>query len=169
MSTLSTTTLSTDLVVHPGEWFFGQAPKRISTLLGSCVAVTVWHPILRCGGMCHYLLTARPKAHGVSHTANARYGHDALQLLECEMLKHAPFAEYHCACFGGATMFLGNSQVGEANGRLAMNWLQMHGVQPDYRELGGAKGRKVRLDLANGRIEMSMMEPVAYSGEGNGH
>ena len=49
-----------DLVLQPGEWFFGQSPNRISTLLGSCVAVTVWHPILRCGGLCHSDLCSLP-------------------------------------------------------------------------------------------------------------
>src|SRR3989338_98985 len=31
------------LLVHPGEWFFGRAPSRVSTLLGSCVAITLRH------------------------------------------------------------------------------------------------------------------------------
>ena len=49
----------TEVFLQPGEFHFGHARTRIKTILGSCVAITMWHPILRIGGMCHYLLPAR--------------------------------------------------------------------------------------------------------------
>jgi chemotaxis protein CheD len=49
-----------ELFLHPGEYAFGDAQTRIRTLLGSCVAITFWHPVLKTGAMCHYLLPARP-------------------------------------------------------------------------------------------------------------
>jgi hypothetical protein len=45
-----------DIFLQPGEFYFGDHETRIRTLLGSCVAITMWHPRLRIGGMCHYLL-----------------------------------------------------------------------------------------------------------------
>lgn len=46
------------VTLQPGEFHFGGANTRIQTLLGSCVAITLWHPIRRIGGMCHYMLPA---------------------------------------------------------------------------------------------------------------
>ena len=47
--------------LHPGECYFGGGPTRIATLLGSCVSITVWHPRLLVGGMCHYMLPSRQR------------------------------------------------------------------------------------------------------------
>ena len=45
-----------DVFLLPGEFHFGDQDDRIITLLGSCVAITLWHPEKRIGGMCHYML-----------------------------------------------------------------------------------------------------------------
>src|SRR5439155_18563598 len=42
-----------EIFLQPGEWYFGDADTRIRTLLGSCVAITMWHPRRCLGGMCH--------------------------------------------------------------------------------------------------------------------
>ena len=49
-----------------GKFHFGGGNVRVHTLLGSCVAITVWHPLKRVGGICHYLLPTRG-----SHSGNA--------------------------------------------------------------------------------------------------
>lgn len=42
-----------DVVVGVGEYRQAAAPARLRTLLGSCVAVSWWHPGLRSGAMVH--------------------------------------------------------------------------------------------------------------------
>ena len=42
--------------LQPGELIFGRGRGTIQTLLGSCVAVTLWHPQRRLSGMCHFVL-----------------------------------------------------------------------------------------------------------------
>lgn len=155
-----------DLVVQPGEWYFGQAPARVSTLLGSCVAVTVWHPILRCGGLCHYLLPNRPKSNDALAIPNARYGVDALELLYCEMIGQAPVSEYHISCYGGAVMFSGNQKVGESNAELARKWMRLHSITPKQEAMGGNKGRKIRMDLSTGGIHMEVLDAEWSQGAG---
>lgn len=156
---------SAALVLQPGEWFFGQAPGVIKTLLGSCVAVTVWHPILHCGGMCHYLLPNRPRGDQGLQIPSARYGVDALEFLHCEMIERAPMSEYHVACFGGAMMFSGNQTIGQSNAALALKWMSLHSLLPVHSEMGGMKGRKINLDLDSGVIAVQDLEPVFYHGE----
>ena len=46
----------TNIFLLPGEHFTGDARHRISTLLGSCVSITLWHPQLQVGAMSHFLL-----------------------------------------------------------------------------------------------------------------
>jgi len=48
-----------EIVLHPGDWWFGGGDTRARTVLGSCIAITLWHPQLRVGGMCHYMLPQR--------------------------------------------------------------------------------------------------------------
>ena len=155
-----------DLVVQPGEWYFGQAPGRVSTLLGSCVAVTVWHPILRCGGLCHYLLPNRPKSSDTLLPPNARYGVDALELLRCEMIRHAPLSEYYISCYGGAVIFSGNQKVGESNAELARKWMRLHYITPRQEAMGGKKGCKIKMDLATGGIHMEVLDVEWSQGAG---
>jgi len=45
-----------EVVLGPGDLYFGDRRTRIRTLLGSCVAVTLWHPKAQIGGMCHYMM-----------------------------------------------------------------------------------------------------------------
>lgn len=47
-----------EVVLKPGDFYFGGGATRISTLLGSCVSMTLWHPRRKIGGMCHYMLPA---------------------------------------------------------------------------------------------------------------
>ena len=42
--------------LHPGQVFVSPDPTEVTTILGSCVAVCVFDPVLRLGGTNHYLL-----------------------------------------------------------------------------------------------------------------
>ena len=44
--------------LKPGEMHLAMEPTVISTLLGSCVSVTMFHPQRRIGAICHGLLPA---------------------------------------------------------------------------------------------------------------
>ena len=48
-----------EIFLQPGEFYFGEGKTRVRTLLGSCVAITLWHPRLHLGGMSHYVLPNR--------------------------------------------------------------------------------------------------------------
>ena len=52
------------LMLLPGQWHVGRHVAQMRTLLGSCVAVVLWHPARRLGGMCHYLLPSRRRTPG---------------------------------------------------------------------------------------------------------
>jgi chemotaxis protein CheD len=145
------------LTLQPGQWWFGGRRgnvHRVATLLGSCVAVTLWHPRLRCGGMCHFVLPRR-KAHAAR--LNARYGDEALELMEHSARRQgAKLADYQAGLFGAANMFPDNPKVtldvGAVNAEQARALLAARGMVAIWEELLGSEYRYLSLDLANGRI-----------------
>ena len=42
--------------ILPGQYYAGAGHGSISTVLGSCVATCLWDPVLRIGGMNHFML-----------------------------------------------------------------------------------------------------------------
>ena len=93
-----------EIFLQPGEFHFDGKETRIRTLLGSCVAITMWHPEKRIGGMCHFMLpsrTVRPAGE-----LDGRYADEAIELFlrEIRMQGTRP-GEYQVKLFGGGNMF----------------------------------------------------------------
>jgi chemotaxis protein CheD len=94
------------VLVQMGGFYFGGGRLRLRTLLGSCVALTLWHPRLRIGGMCHYMLPStcgsRPPVRGPA----GLYALDALQLFRREIHNAGTQpSDYIAKMFGGGSMF----------------------------------------------------------------
>jgi chemotaxis protein CheD len=66
------------VVLGAGDFHFGGGRTRISTLLGSCVSITLWHPRQRIGGMCHFMMTERQRAPDIA--LDGRYADEAFAL-----------------------------------------------------------------------------------------
>jgi len=93
-----------DIFLQPGEFYFGDRNTRIRTLLGSCVSITMWHPTLLIGGMCHYMLASSPQRK-VRHL-DGKYGEDAILLFFLEAIRNnSDPKDYVVKIFGGGNMF----------------------------------------------------------------
>src|SRR5690242_12661253 len=91
-----------DVVLEPGQFHFAGSELRIGTLLGSCVAITMWHPRIRIGGMCHYLLPSRRTTRPDQEELDGRYADEAVELFMREIQEAGTFAEdYQAKLFGG--------------------------------------------------------------------
>jgi chemotaxis protein CheD len=96
--------LPLDIFLHPGDYYFADRDTRIRTVLGSCVAITFWHPQLLIGGMCHYMLPERSEHRTGGQPG--RYADTAIALLLEEIaFVGAPYEEYQVKLFGGGSMF----------------------------------------------------------------
>jgi chemotaxis protein CheD len=71
-----------DKVLHVGEVFASRAPIRICTTLGSCIAVCLFDPFARVGGMNHFLLPEGSQ----DKELPARYGVYAMDLLITDIM-----------------------------------------------------------------------------------
>lgn len=99
-----------EIFLQPGELYFGEGRTRVRTLLGSCVAIAVWHPRRRIGGLCHYMLPSRgPQGRGgvtLAAQLDGRYGDEAMALFLREMRAAGTQPqEYVAKLFGGGRMF----------------------------------------------------------------
>ena len=145
------------LMLMPGQMHFGQAAASLRTLLGSCVAVTLWHPERRIGGMCHFLLPSR--SNRVGETADGRYGDDALDaMVQAIRLTRTDPRDYHAHLYGGADTLPDGVQVkfnvGERNIEKGWSLIDQYGFQLQGVDVGEDVPRTVTLTLETGNVEM---------------
>ncbi|WP_263772885.1 chemotaxis protein CheD [Propionivibrio soli] len=143
------------VVLKPGDFHFGGGRTRISTLLGSCVSVTLWHPKKHIGGMCHYMLTERDRPSGVP--LDGRYAAEAFALfLQNVAAASTRPCEYQAKLFGGANMFNWNqgdgSDIGARNIEYAHRMLAANHITLMAEHVAGSGRRKLHFDVWSGEV-----------------
>lgn len=142
----------------PGELFFGKDVPCVRTLLGSCVAVTLWNPKVRIGGMCHFLLPSRTRP--ANTPRDGKYGDEAIGML-VDAIKRTGSkpSEYEAHLYGGADTMpdLERSMryVGERNIEMGWKLIDQYGFQLVGVDVGENIPRVVRMSLLTGQVEMS--------------
>jgi chemotaxis protein CheD len=156
-------TVVNDFFLHPGDYHFGGAGDRVHTVLGSCVSITVWHPALRIGGMCHYMLPGGPPA---SDPWDARYADGAIAriLRDVHRSSTSP-GQYEVKMFGGGKQFPhlttpASLDVAGNNIEAGIALLERHGFALTVRELGGTGARRLIFDIANGDVWLRALRRV---------
>ena len=158
------------VVLGAGDFHFGEGNTRISTLLGSCVSITLWHPRKRIGGMCHYMLTERPRRAGMS--LDGRYASEAFALFMQHIEEAGTrLSEYQAKIFGGANMFReecgGRLDIGARNIEFGYRLLASRNIKPVARHVGGSGRRKLHFDLWSGTVWLAFPEGAgAQTGNG---
>jgi len=143
------------------ELAIAQAPGTLAALaLGSCVAVVLYDPVVRVGGMAHVLLPTaaigRPR-----DERPARFAPMAVQrLTEGVLALGAEKARLTARLVGGASMFTslqpaGSIQMGERNVHAVREALHRLGIRNAGEVVGGDFGRSAELDLATGRVTVT--------------
>lgn len=147
------------MTIHPGDWYFGRDFEKLHTILGSCVAITVWHPSLRIGGMCHYLLSKPSAAHVQTSRDNKsdfRYASIVLREMKKTMIYYGKMQDYQIGFFGGGDMFPTSNlpSIGSENIAYAQRWLQQENIQPTKKDVGGSISRSLALIVPTGEIKI---------------
>jgi chemotaxis protein CheD len=146
-----------EIFLHPGEYHVGRADCRIHTVLGSCVSITLWHPIRRIGAMSHFLLANRGAVGGAG-ALSARYADEALSLMLSGLAGEGVHArECQAKLFGGGNMFPGRElasmeSVGRKNGETARALLSAHGIPICSESLFGVGHRYIIFDVGSGDV-----------------
>ncbi len=139
----------------PGQFAATATSTTITTILGSCVAVCLWDPQLRIGGVNHYML---PYETGRT-TGSPRFGDVAIrQLLTRLVALGARPAVLEATIVGGACVMevfrRGGDHIGLRNAELAERTLAANGIRVVRREVGGNRGRKLIFETATGEARV---------------
>lgn len=126
------------------------APQRLSTLLGSCVAVCLYDPLLHAGGMNHILM---PHA-AVCRGCETRYGVQAMELLINDLMHlGADRRRFLAKAFGGANVLpaFTTPTIGERNAGFVRDFLQTERIPLQAESLGGDLPMEVIFETHTGR------------------
>ena len=144
--------------LYPAALFASQKPYQINTILGSCVAVCLWDPILKYGGMCHYML---PLWNGTG-LASPKYGNIAIEKLLEKMISFGSNkVNIVSKIFGGGEVIdVKNQQffIGERNIELAFKMIKDHNIPIISSSTGGKLGRKIIFFTHTGEVKQRFVQ-----------
>jgi chemotaxis protein CheD len=149
---------STNIYLKPGEVVIARSPVLISTVLGSCIAVTMYSPECGFGAICHAMLPD-----GSGHNEDLRYVDTALRHIYQKAVECRAVKDLVVKLFGGARVLnvggpeSSGSSVGEQNVARAEEILASLGVTVSSADTGGTVGRKLYFCTRNGDVYLRRM------------
>ena len=130
--------------LNPAEIVVAEEPATVTTVLGSCVAVTLFSPRTRWGAICHAVLPC-----GADREPGKYVNQAVLYMLNFFQEKNIPAEELVAKVFGGADMFpqmrgiRNTGTIGAQNIEAALAILAQVGLPPTVVEVSGQQGRKL--------------------------
>ena len=139
------------LYLHAGQIHASADPCRVTTILGSCVAVCVWDPESRVGGVNHFLLPFCAD----NALATPRFGNVAVaRLVERVLALGGRRGRLRAKVFGGACVIeafrAGGRHLGQKNVEAALRVLDERAIPVVASDVGGQRGRKLVFDTGAG-------------------
>ena len=138
--------------LYPSTLLVANEPYQIDTVLGSCVAVVLYDPKLKIGGMNHYML---PFWNGQG-LASPKYGNIAIEkLIEGMLQKGSNIHLLQAKVFGGAEVLRNQTNIfniGSNNIMIAKKILEDKGIKIIASHTGGTNGRKIRFFTETGQV-----------------
>jgi len=158
--------------LYPGAIFVPRQRHLVTTVLGSCVSVCLWHAEAQVGGINHYLL---PLWNG-DGLPTPKYGNVAILRLIEKVRGLAGDGKLIAKVFGGASMWEQSSgalAVGERNVELALRILEEQKIKIAGMDVHGGMGRKIIFDTESGSVLLKRNPSVAMraadrGGQGDG-
>ncbi len=144
--------------LYPSTLFASKEPYMVKTILGSCVAICLWDPVTKVGGINHYML---PHWNG-NDLASPKFGNIAIEkLLERMMQLGAKKEHLQAKIFGGGDLISKDGSamlIGERNIRVARLMLEEKGIPIIASSTGGRKGRKILFFTDTGEVRHKFIE-----------
>lgn len=151
--------MSLKIFLKPGELYIGKEPAVVSTILGSCVSITMFSAKLGAGGICHALLPRKFAFRKRRH--DFHYVDKSVLYMLGEFKKMGAEAnEIEVKIFGGAGIAGASyrKSVGKANVEMAFNTVKDYDLKVLTWNLGGTSGRKIIFFTHTGRVLLRMLE-----------
>ena len=146
--------------LKPAELVVCQFPTRITTVLGTCVAVCLFDPVTKIGGMNHYMLPRR----GEGVAFSLKYGDMAIATLIDKMVKAgAVEKELRAKVFGGLEGAFSLFRIGYRNTEVAIDLLKKRKITIDTLDVGGVRSRKIIFCSWNHQVIGNFLENEIYA------
>lgn len=144
--------------LYPAALYASREPFQINTILGSCVAVCLYDPVLKYGGMCHYML---PLWNG-DGLASPKYGNIAIEKLMEKMINFGS-KKYNLKAkiFGGGEVIdttTPHFNIGHRNIILANDMLKEENIPVISSSVGGKLGRKIIFFTDSGEVKQRYVQ-----------
>jgi len=131
-----------------------RAPEQLECLgLGSCIAVILYDPVSKIGGIVHVLLPKAPP----NCQNEEKYADSGIRKLFKRVLERGAVRDTVVAkLIGGAQMFtnlnIAIANIGKENIRESRNTLRLLGIKIVAEELEGNRGRSAHFDSTTGKV-----------------
>jgi chemotaxis receptor (MCP) glutamine deamidase CheD len=154
-----------EISLYIGGVHAGDDGVVLKTLLGSCVAVCLFDPTAKVGGMNHYAL---PRGSGDDgERPSTRFGVHAMELLMRAMRERGAAPHRLVAkVFGGSRVLeIGESagDVARRNIEFAHHVLDAEGIGIVAEDVGGRHARQIRFHTDSGRVFVKAIRPPELS------
>ncbi|MFN3555435.1 MAG: chemotaxis protein CheD [Bacteroidales bacterium] len=138
--------------LYPSTLFVSKEPFIVNTILGSCVAVCLYDPVMQIGGINHYML---PLWNGEG-LASPKYGNIAIErLLEKMVALGCNRSRIIAKVFGGGEVIdtqISQFHIGERNILIARQILKEQKISISGESVGGKNGRKIQFNTYTGAV-----------------
>lgn len=144
--------------LKPGEVLITLSPVLVSTVLGPCVAITMFSASRGFGAICHAMLPEN-----VGHESDLRFVDTALQHLHRKVVEYGAAGDLVVKLFGGAQVLNNGKRtperhtVGDQNVMQAEAVLASLGLTATVRDTGGIRGRKLFFCTRSGDVYLRRM------------
>jgi chemotaxis protein CheD len=155
--------------LRPGEMYVSDKPVVVSTVLGSCVSITMFHRILKIGAICHGLMPVCKRIRGDNCMKTCP---EPFKYIDCAFMhmkeKFQSLTMNHdeidIKVFGGAEILVhhdykpGQLSIGEQNVRTAMKLINQEGYKITASDTGGPVGRKLFFLAHEGDVFLKLLK-----------
>jgi chemotaxis protein CheD len=150
------------IFLKPGEFYVGEEPAEISTILGSCVSVTIFNARRGIGGMCHAQL---PKNRSSRTSDRFRYVDSSIYSMLHEFERMGVNrTEIVVNLLGGADVLESSLSVGRKNIETALEIIAKESLYLARSDVGGRHGRKIHFDTRTGKILLKRLGSASHEG-----
>jgi chemotaxis protein CheD len=147
--------------VFAGDWYVTKQPdEMIATILGSCVSACIRDPLLKIGGMNHFMLPG-DNNHESNPADSARYGVFAMEMLINGLLKEGANKDrFEIKVFGGGNVINNSARIGSKNAAFIRTFLEKEGFKILVEDMEGDWPRRLNYYPYTGKVKLLYLRRV---------
>ena len=147
-----------NIILNPGESMLFKKECVVSTILGSCVAVTFYDKKKRLFAITHNILPIKKDLEKYSIGAYVDSSLEYIINNYCRLGIDLTSKDVEVKIFGGSNGNFNSMSVGKKNVETALSVLAKHNVEIVQKDILGKNGRKILFDTSNGSVWVKKIE-----------